>query len=95
MVGVPLACDLTHVPVKMDGLEATVVMVRGYLSTHVYPIAISFSLDRNECGSKNGGCEQNCHNTVGSFYCSCRSGYSISSDNLHCKGKENTAKRRA
>ncbi|XP_019850443.1 PREDICTED: uncharacterized protein LOC105312253 isoform X2 [Amphimedon queenslandica] len=40
--------------------------------------------DYNECNVKNGGCEQNCHNTVGSFYCSCRSGYSISSDNLHC-----------
>lgn len=40
--------------------------------------------DYNECGYNNGGCEQNCHNTVGSFYCSCNSGYTKSGS--HCIG---------
>lgn len=31
--------------------------------------------DINECEINNGGCSHNCINTVGSFVCSCRSGY--------------------
>ena len=32
-------------------------------------------LDVDECSSNNGGCEQGCHNVVGSHICSCRLGY--------------------
>ena len=31
--------------------------------------------DKNECGTGNGGCEQMCNNTVGSYLCTCRAGY--------------------
>ena len=31
--------------------------------------------DRNECSDNNGGCEQICTNSVGSFTCSCREGF--------------------
>ncbi|XP_062577509.1 fibrillin-2-like [Saccostrea cucullata] len=31
--------------------------------------------DRDECVIDNGGCEQECRNTVGSRYCLCRQGY--------------------
>ena len=31
--------------------------------------------DINECGTGNGGCEQMCNNTVGSYLCTCRAGY--------------------
>ena len=38
------------------------------------------------CTDNNGGCEH-CHNTNGSYYCSCNTSYFISSDNHHCDGK--------
>ena len=35
----------------------------------------------------NGGCEQICNNTVGSFYCSCKPGYYLNPDGKTCTGK--------
>ena len=32
-------------------------------------------LDIDECDSGNGGCEQNCQNNIGSYTCSCNTGY--------------------
>lgn len=41
-------------------------------------IIFAILIDINECNSNNGGCNQHCHNTLGSYYCSCDSGYSLS-----------------
>ena len=43
--------------------------------------------DINECQNNNGGCQHTCNNTVGSFQCSCLSGYSLNADGLQCDGK--------
>ena len=43
--------------------------------------------DVNECQTSNGGCEQVCTNTVGSFECSCNPGFNVSSDGANCIGK--------
>ena len=43
----------------------------------------------DECQTNNGGCSQTCTNTFGSFECSCDIGYSLASDGLYCKGKNN------
>eukprot|EP00820_Chromera_velia_P006893 Cvel_19350.t1-p1 / transcript=Cvel_19350.t1 / gene=Cvel_19350 / organism=Chromera_velia_CCMP2878 / gene_product=Fibulin-1, putative / transcript_product=Fibulin-1, putative / location=Cvel_scaffold1661:37338-41065(+) / protein_length=822 / sequence_SO=supercontig / SO=protein_coding / is_pseudo=false len=41
--------------------------------------------DINECNDGfNGGCDQQCTNTAGSFYCSCDSGWSLGSDEKTC-----------
>jgi hypothetical protein len=41
--------------------------------------------DINECLENNGGCEQSCSNTDGSFKCSCRSGFNLASDGRYCE----------
>ena len=43
--------------------------------------------DFDECAVGNGGCEEKCNNTVGSFYCECLEGFEIASDGKTCIGK--------
>ena len=43
-------------------------------------------LDINECSSGNGGCDQYCNNSIGSYECSCSIGFSLSSDRHNCSG---------
>ena len=47
------------------------------------------TIDIDECASNNGGCNQTCNNTDGSFTCSCDSGYTLDSDRLGCSGISN------
>ncbi len=56
-----------------------------YLSSLYYVIIIC-SLDVNECLEDNGGCDQECNNTIGSFFCTCGGGYTLDSDGLSCNG---------
>ena len=46
-----------------------------------------FVLDIDECQINNGGCEQVCTNTAGSFECSCPTGYVLAADGANCTGK--------
>ena len=46
-------------------------------------------LDVDECTIANGECEHVCINTGGSFYCDCRDGYMLESNNRTCEGNEN------
>ena len=47
------------------------------------------SLDVDECAIANGECEHECINTEGSFYCDCRGGHMLESNNRTCEGNEN------
>ena len=42
--------------------------------------------DVDECSFTNGGCEQNCLNTVGSYSCSCNSGFELAMNGRDCEG---------
>ena len=42
--------------------------------------------DVNECLVNNGGCQQICTNTDGSFMCSCNTGYVLAGNGLGCNG---------
>ena len=44
-------------------------------------------IDINECVEETDGCAQNCTNTIGSYICSCNTGYSLDSDRHSCYGK--------
>ena len=51
------------------------------------PFLLIILLDIDECSSSNGGCAQTCHNTGGSYYCTCGTGYSLASNNHGCDGE--------
>ena len=44
------------------------------------------SSDINECVLGTNNCNQNCHNTIGSYYCSCDPGYHLLSHPHICSG---------
>ena len=58
-------------------------------------ILLSFSRDNfyptdiDECSEGTDRCSQNCHNTVGSYTCSCSTGYRLNADGVTCDGKYN------
>lgn len=62
--------------------------MRCILTIHVHLCAHVFTLtDTEECSDgNNGGCEQECDNTHGSFECYCRPGYILSDDLASCEG---------
>ena len=43
-------------------------------------------LDMDECSINNGGCDEMCTNTNGSYVCSCNDGYILNDDGLTCDG---------
>lgn len=43
--------------------------------------------DIDECSISNGGCSHSCHNSAGSFSCSCPSGLELGSGKRSCQGK--------
>ena len=60
----------------------------GMNSCNVYTRVILMVItDVDECSEKTDGCSQICSNTIGSFMCSCGSGYTLANDNLGCNGK--------
>ena len=46
----------------------------------------SLILDIDECNSFNGGCDHYCNNTIGSYDCSCKTGYTLSFNEHNCSG---------
>lgn len=44
--------------------------------------------EMDECSRpNNGGCEQRCVNTLGSYKCACDPGYELASDKRRCEGE--------
>ena len=62
-------------------------MLHMLIFNHTYFMPALFLLDVNECTKSSDGCEQNCTNTVGSFECSCDSGFVLDDNHLSCNGK--------
>ena len=50
-------------------------------------LTVVFSItDIDECTEDSHRCEQICHNSVGSYACSCNAGYRLSQDGVTCDG---------
>ena len=50
-------------------------------------ISVSCHADVNECRAGTHSCDHNCHNTPGSYGCSCFHGYKLRADMRNCEGK--------
>ena len=50
----------------------------------VRPVSSSSCENINECAYQNGGCEEICVDTVGSYYCRCPPGLELSDDGKTC-----------
>ena len=48
---------------------------------------LCFITDVNECDVINGGCNQICTNTNGSYYCRCNAEFNLDDDGRTCSGK--------
>ncbi len=46
-----------------------------------------YLVDIDECSTNNGGCNQVCTDTDGSFMCSCNSGFMLADDLATCNGE--------
>ncbi|XP_055850904.1 dorsal-ventral patterning protein tolloid [Episyrphus balteatus] len=46
--------------------------------------AALFHIDKDECSENNAGCQHHCQNTLGSYKCSCRNGYTLNDDGHNC-----------
>jgi hypothetical protein len=43
--------------------------------------------DVDECSEMTDQCDQNCHNTIGSYNCSCNTGYRLNMNGYGCDGE--------
>ena len=49
-----------------------------YLFVILFFLSLDYFSDYDECSKNNGGCEQDCINTEGSYYCNCsKPGYEL------------------
>lgn len=53
---------------------------------HKCKLIIILAVDIDECRENTDGCVQICSNTIGSYACSCNSGYRLATDRHACNG---------
>ena len=86
-----LGVSHAHAMLAMLSMLMAVHVMVGHTYTpnnHTETSLCSTSPDIDECDTNNGGCEQMCTNSVGSFMCLCNSGYIINSDDSSmCDGE--------
>ena len=90
---VSMMMDHTHVLVETAteltrmGTAAQVNITSQQLPSHVDVLLNNTLPDIDECSEGIYNCEQNCHNSVGSYACSCNSGYRLDGNGVTCRGK--------
>ena len=79
---------LTHAAAMQDTPSIqmdTIVMVRTP-GPYIIVFNVVYSVDIDECGLGTHQCAQDCSNTVGSYTCSCQTGYTLNADGRRCDG---------
>ena len=61
--------------------------IRIFLFTLKFSVFVQFAADIDECRTGKHLCDQLCHNTFGSYSCSCIAGYKLDADDRTCDGK--------
>ena len=85
-VQTPLApTHVAAVLVTPSVLTDTPAMVRSKVDIF-YNNILNYYSDINECSGGSHGCSQICTNTIGSYTCSCNSGYRLGSNGRTCIG---------
>ena len=68
------------------GMDTTALVLLSVIaSVHLIPKMCIADID--ECTTGESSCNQVCHNTKGSYYCSCNTGYYLESNTYTCSGK--------
>ena len=80
LLGAIIVC--VKVDMYLEQMDMVVKVATEQFSGFMYQILL-YWIDVNECSDSNGGCQHNCTNTIGSYYCSCAAGYSLDNDNDH------------
>ena len=73
-------------------VQVSVAIQSSYNSSTLNYLHLYKHLDTNECLTNNGGCHHNCHNSVGSYSCSCNNGYRLNSNGYTCEGRLSSKK---
>ena len=67
-------------------MEGVASVRKNDFCTFVLNIYYCAYVDNDECMLGTDRCTQTCHDTPGSYTCSCRAGYSLDSDGFTCNG---------
>ncbi|XP_046963116.1 tolloid-like protein 1 [Vanessa cardui] len=71
-------------PVTSDG-SVLRVQFTSDTSVHHSGFAATYYIDVDECADNNGGCQHECHNTLGGYECACHSGFTLHPNKHDCK----------
>lgn len=72
----------TGYELESDKIDCTGIKLPLYYIVHDI-----WLIDINECTLGTDYCQHNCHNSVGSYTCSCDAGYKLDSSGYHCTGE--------
>ena len=68
--------------------EIAGVQCIGMYNTIISLLSIFCSSDMDQCLTNNGGCSHTCTNELPGFTCSCRTGFTLDTDNKGCFGEQ-------
>lgn len=89
IVSIMLNQIVTTVNVILDIQDNIVMKVNKSINIKINLIILFLIIDINECRTNSSICHSlaNCNNTLGSYICQCRNGYTLGYDQFTCVGE--------